>query len=266
MLSALRQPCVRLVPARLQVSPSRRISTLCPPCVRLVSAVWPPWVCFGGASKPHPPARSLSGVVRHAFVSVSTGPLKPWPLDFVRSWPAVGQGHGVIKQNGHMEDTWQTDGGQAPRTVRALGRANGGHIQNTSKREGGRPTHAGHMADKRRTRSGQSVETRPKRSGHMADMLRGRARSWPAVFFLRENPTVNCLGNDASLNRPPSSPGRTQWNLPIQSPARKHHNTFHVKSIKANRFQKLRKKNPLNLGMLRTPKRHRLGFPLTPIR
>ena len=86
-----------------------------------------------------------------------------------------------------MADTWRTHGGQAPRTVRALGRAHGGHMKDTRRGEGGRRmpdtcrfkvagTQSGHMTDTRRTQGGHKAD--------MADMLRGLGLgiSWP-VFF-----------------------------------------------------------------------------------
>ena len=61
-----------------------------------------------------------------------------------------------------------------------------------------RRTHHGHMADKvwRRGQSGLKADT----SGHMTDKLQGCGQSISRpVFFLRENPTVNCLGNFGEL-------------------------------------------------------------------
>ena len=112
VLNVHQSQCFPLFPKQFALRPPRfhfgRVSTLCPPCVRLASAVRPPCVrlapasCppgvrFGRASKPCPPcvcllclpcvcppcARSLSAQVHH----VSS------PLDFVR------QGRGIMKQN-----------------------------------------------------------------------------------------------------------------------------------------------------------------------
>ena len=76
-------PCDRLVSATcpLLAAPPNLVRLLCLPhvcasCVRHVSALCPP--C----------ARSLPAQVHHVS----------WPLDFVRSWPAVGQGHGITGQ------------------------------------------------------------------------------------------------------------------------------------------------------------------------
>ena len=97
----------------------RSLSALCPPCVRHVSALCPPCVHLESASAAPPNlVRHMSAMcplcvtvwppcVRHASALCpplsTTGPpcflLKPPPLDFVRSWPAVGQGRGIIKQN-----------------------------------------------------------------------------------------------------------------------------------------------------------------------
>ena len=77
-LSAMCPPRVSHVSALCPLSPlSPRLQTLpaiCLPYLRLVSAMCPPCV------------RSLAQV-HHA----------PSPLDFVRSWPAVGQGRGIMK-------------------------------------------------------------------------------------------------------------------------------------------------------------------------
>ena len=70
--------------------------------------------------------------------------------------------------------------------------AHGGHV--------GPKRIKGHKADTRRTRFGGAAKRTQRRTqgGHMADKLRGRGQSisQPALFLLRENPTVNCLGND----------------------------------------------------------------------
>ena len=75
-------------------------------------------------------------------------------------------------------DTWRTRFGGAAKQTQ------GGHMADASKADTGR-TNGGHMADTRRTQG-----------GHMADKLRERGQSIARqVFFLRENPAVNCLGN-----------------------------------------------------------------------
>ena len=69
------------------------------PCVRHC----PPRVCFGRASKPCPPPVSASCVSRHVSAlclpRARSLPAQVHhvssPLDFVRSWPAAGQGHGI---------------------------------------------------------------------------------------------------------------------------------------------------------------------------
>ena len=81
-----------------------------------------------------------------------------------------------------MADTWRTHGGQAPRPVRALGWAHGGHMKDKAdgacRRHGGLRlpgTQSGHMADTRRTQGGHKAD--------MADMLRGRGQAYRGQFF-----------------------------------------------------------------------------------
>ena len=89
---------VRLVSVLIPLWLRRRI---CPPCFRRVPAMakpCPPFVsasCVSTTCVRHVPAlcppcaRSLPAQVHH----VSS------PLDFVRSWPAVGQGRDIVKKN-----------------------------------------------------------------------------------------------------------------------------------------------------------------------
>ena len=62
-------------------------------------------------------------------------------------------------------------------------------------------THGGHKADKWRTRTEGANNTRRTSGGHKPDTWRtssgDAARAYRGQpFFLRENPTVNCLGNE----------------------------------------------------------------------
>ena len=131
-------------------------------------------------------------------------------------------------QGGHKVDKWRTSGGQAADKWRTrtggAAKANNtrrGHYRQTSGGQGlaaqPEPTTQGTKAADRTSggqavgkwwaSGGQGLEARPKQTtqdkwrtqaGHMADKLRGRGQSIsrPAFFFLRENPTVDCLGNN----------------------------------------------------------------------
>ena len=72
-------------------------------------------------------------------------------------------------------------------------------------------TQGGHMADKveagtRRTRGGHMADTWRTTSGDAARAYRGQP------FFLRENPTVNCLGKNEKLIRLRRLPsGQSPW-------------------------------------------------------
>ena len=92
------------------------------------------------------------------------------------TWPTEG---------GHMTDIW-TQGTWSRDTWLMQGdsKVNGG----AAKAHSGR-AHGGHTADTRRAHGGESVEC-----GDAARAYRGQP------FFLRENPTVNCLGNDTSID------------------------------------------------------------------
>ena len=68
---------------------SGRVPGACPPCVRHVS------VCpVSSLAMPPNLACHVSALffVRHVFAEAL-------PLDFVRSWPAARQGHGIIRKN-----------------------------------------------------------------------------------------------------------------------------------------------------------------------
>ena len=113
-VSATCLPCVCLV-SRLE-SALAAPPKPCPPCVRRVTDLrqpWmcPPWVRFGRGSKPCPPCVRRVTDLRQPWMC------PPWVrfgrgskpclsakalallLDFVRSWPAVGQGRGIIRQS-----------------------------------------------------------------------------------------------------------------------------------------------------------------------
>ena len=84
----------------------------------------------------------------------------------------TGRTHG-----GHLVDKWRTrTGGAAKANNRRW--TQGGQVADKDWRRGQSQQH---KADKWRTHGGQAPETRPE---HIAASL----------FFLRENPTVNCLG------------------------------------------------------------------------
>ena len=95
-------------------------------------------------------------------------------------------------QGGHMADTWRTKAKADTLQTRFGG--HNGHAEKVWRR--GHRGLKGHKADTRRTQGGHKADTRRTRGGHMADTSgqapgRGLAAS---PFFLREIPTVNCLG------------------------------------------------------------------------
>ena len=121
-------------------------------------------------------------------------------------------------------DTWQTRFGGAakvdtrPDARRTQGKHKGGQMPDMRRTRGGqsletrpsrtqggyraeaRPkrTLGGHKAD-RRTHGGQRLEARPKRTqgGHEADKLRGRGQSISRpAFFSKKKTTVSCLGKN----------------------------------------------------------------------
>ena len=108
---------------------------------------------------------------------------------------------------GGRANTWRTNGRQGlePGPKRPQG-SQGGHVAETRR---SRRTQGGQTADTRRTKNGDTAkaESRRTQGGHMADKHRGRGQSIsrPAFFLLRENPTVNCLGNQ-NLKRQCSRP------------------------------------------------------------
>ena len=127
----------------------------------------------------------------------------------------------------HKADTRRTSGGQGLK-ARPKPTTQGGQVADKDWGRGHSQQHkadtrrasGGHKADKRRTRTGgaskanntmrgQGGAAKPNKAdkwrtqaGHMADKLRGRGQgiSRPAFLFLRENPTVKCLGNYTSID------------------------------------------------------------------
>ena len=91
---------------------------------------------------------------------------------------------------GNMEDT-MIGGAAKADTRRIQGEADTRHM--AAKADTWR-TNGGHMG-------GQGLEARPKwtQCGQMPDKLQERSISRPALFFLRENPTVNCLGKNTKM-------------------------------------------------------------------
>ena len=91
-------------------------------------------------------------------------------------------------------DTWQTRFGGAAKVDKR-----GGHMADKVWRSCHRGLKAdtGHMAGTWRTRFGGAAKADSRR--HKADKLRGRGQSIlsrSALIFPRENPTLNCLGNN----------------------------------------------------------------------
>ena len=100
-MSALRQPCVRLVSAMCGPCVCLESALAAPPNLVHVSAICALWPRLQTLSAlllcllPVCPlcARSLSAM---CSLFASSGHVSS-PLDFVRSWPPVGQGRGIIK-------------------------------------------------------------------------------------------------------------------------------------------------------------------------
>ena len=115
-----------------------------------------------------------------------------------------------ITQGGHEADAWGTPGGQVADKDWRRGqsqqhkadkwRTSGGQVAGKYWRRGQSQQH---KADKWRTSGGQVLEARPKpttQGGQEADKWRtssgDAARAYRGPPFLRENPTVKCLGKN----------------------------------------------------------------------
>ena len=81
---------------------------------------------------------------------------------------------------GHKADPWRTKFGDAA-------------IADPWQTQG---RHKADKADSRRTRGGHMADTRRTSSGDAVRAYRGQP------FFLRENPTVNCLGKNIKIGPP----------------------------------------------------------------
>ena len=128
-------------------------------------------------------------------------------------WRRGQSGHKRIQgghsAGGHMADTWQTRAGK-----HKAERTQGGHMANLVWRRshsrhkadtriqvgykvGTRQTQGGQMADTWRTRFGGAAKAETRRThGGQALLNVARAYRGQPFFFLRENPTANCLGKN----------------------------------------------------------------------
>ena len=145
------------------------------------------------------------GGLRHAEQEVYFTMPRPCPTTGHERTKSRGEDTGWTwagKERAHgrqRADTWGEQGLEArPKRTR------GGHKAVTWRTRGGQGLEArpsalnGHKADKQRTQGGHKEDTWRTRGRDMAEKLRGRGQSIsrPAFFLLRENPTVNCLGNN----------------------------------------------------------------------
>ena len=124
-----------------------------------------------------------------------------------QSWQGLGQSQTIDPGNGRQRADKER---KASEQREDKEKTRSGHMVDTE----------GNMAD---TRFGGAAKADTRRAGtkrihggHMADKLweRGQSISQPALFFLRENPTVNCLGKKIlfylrklKLDRPKQYPG-----------------------------------------------------------
>ena len=131
------------------------------------------------------------------------------------SWQRAGtwrtkSGHGADTRSQKADkvgtataDTWRTQGGHIADIWRTrFGGRHKAHIRQARAKADSRTTRGGHKADTWRTKCGDAAKAdrRRTRGGHMADTRRtssgNAARACGGQFFLRENPTVNCLGKE----------------------------------------------------------------------
>ena len=103
-------------------------------------------------------------------------------------------------KDGRKADTWRTKFGDAagrghPGLKADTGQTQGGHMADAWLKSVIWRTHGGKGLEARKADSSRTQGTRRTHGEHKADKLWGRGQgiSRP-VFFLRENPTVNCLG------------------------------------------------------------------------
>ena len=95
-----------------------------------------------------------------------------------------------------------------PKWTQGRTRQHGTHMADKVWRRGQKRTQGGHMANTWRGKFGDAAiedlrraDTRRTRGGHMPDTRRTSSGTRPehiaaSLFFLRENPTVNCLGKN----------------------------------------------------------------------